>query len=618
MNGTVSRVLKLTALLAVLLWGTAVLSPTVGVQAQDDPDPTVARLFITSSDVSRLPNIELRLYGRDAQGAPLDLATTQLRIQQNGEPVGPISFEGTQTTGVFTLFLIDIPPGVAGQLPALQDALIQYASPGTMTEQVDSVAVYQVSAADPTELLAPTNFHNSMRNLFATPLTPETGPTALIDSTVSLLEQVETLKPAPEMAASIVLLTDGTDSVSTVHEPEDVAETAVRLGIPVHTIVLSNENLGDAAQQFGRDYLAEVAAATGGIAVELTNTENLPLIWERIAGFREQARVQFTATGLTAGEYNVVVALADDATIRDETAVTIPNNIPTITIELPADSRTLSLPSLEQPVTLRFNTTISWLDGEEREIEAAQLMVNDATAADIPADAITQFDVTLDSLVYGNNKVEVVLLDDQGMRAISPAIILTVEEGSRNIPDALRAGFDLGGVVRPLLIIIAMLVIAAVVWFLAWRMGWLSGLGALMPRGRSRPSSPQVTITDDSGSAASASASTPAGAPVGAPIAYLEVLEAASQVRSPVALRGATIRIGRSPAQADLPFTEDVTVSRRHATLMLEGRQYRIFDERSTSGTWVNERQVPEYGVLLRDGDEIHMGAVHLRYRQQA
>ena len=49
---------------------------------------------------------------------------------------------------------------------------------------------------------------------------------------------------------------------------------------------------------------------------------------------------------------------------------------------------------------------------------------------------------------------------------------------------------------------------------------------------------------------------------------------------------------------------------------MLEGNHYRIFDELSTSGTWVNEQQVPEYGIQLLDGDEIHLGAVHLRYRQ--
>ena len=81
-------------------------------------------------------------------------------------------------------------------------------------------------------------------------------------------------------------------------------------------------------------------------------------------------------------------------------------------------------------------------------------------------------------------------------------------------------------------------------------------------------------------------------------------------------MSGTVIRIGRNPSMCEVAFEEDVTVSRYHANLMREGNGYRIFDERSTSGTWVNERQVPEYGTQLMDGDELHLGAVHLRYRQ--
>jgi pSer/pThr/pTyr-binding forkhead associated (FHA) protein len=76
------------------------------------------------------------------------------------------------------------------------------------------------------------------------------------------------------------------------------------------------------------------------------------------------------------------------------------------------------------------------------------------------------------------------------------------------------------------------------------------------------------------------------------------------------------IRIGRSPSMCDIAFRDDLTVSRQHAVLMLEGNHYRLFDENSTSGSWVNGRQVPEYGVELADGDEIHLGAVHMMYRQ--
>ena len=132
--GQTSRFVLL--LMVVLLSGTAVFA--------QDTAPEVAQLFITSSDVSSLPSVELHVYGRDAQGNPLDLSQETLTILQNGNPVGPIEYQGAHTAGTFTVFLIDIPPGVVAELPLLQDAIESYATAANMAEQVDSVAVYQV------------------------------------------------------------------------------------------------------------------------------------------------------------------------------------------------------------------------------------------------------------------------------------------------------------------------------------------------------------------------------------------------------------------------------------------------------------------------------------------
>lgn len=598
-----AHLLRVGLFFLALVWG---LSAAVAT-AQDEPIPPVERLVITSYDVSNLPDIELRMYGRDAQGNPLDLTQETITITQDGTPAGQITSQGDHRVGTFTLFLIDIPPGVGAQLPALQDAINQYADANTMVEQVDSVAVYQVGASGAVELLAPISFYNSVRNLFSSPLSPETGPTALYDSTGGLLQQVPALQPNPEMAASIVLFTDGTDSVSTRFEADEVAETAVRGGIPIHTVWLNNENLGAGAQDAGQEYLASLAAGTGGIAVRLENTADLPLMWNRIAGFRDQTRIRYTVSDLTAGDFNVTAQLVANPSIQAETSVSIPPNIPSIVIDLPAESRILSLPNLDDPTNLKFATTLSWLDGEERAVEAAQLVVNGETAADIPVNSLPDFTVSLNQLVYGNNSVEVVILDSQGMRAHSPEVVLTINEGSRDIPAALNAGVDLRGLFSRLLLVAAILGVVAVVWLAAWRSGLLGGLAKALPRGRSSRREPQMTITGDD--------ITP-GVSV-EPIAFLEVLATVSQMPAYIPLHDNTVKIGRSPAQSEVAFEQDVTMSRLHATLMLEGSQYRIFDRESTSGTWVNDRQVPEYGVQLQDGDEIHMGAVHLRYRQK-
>ena len=99
-------------------------------------------------------------------------------------------------------------------------------------------------------------------------------------------------------------------------------------------------------------------------------------------------------------------------------------------------------------------------------------------------------------------------------------------------------------------------------------------------------------------------------------MAHLEVINAQTLMPEELTLGDLEVRVGRSPAQSQIAFRDDITVSRFHAVLRLEGNRYRVYDAGSTSGTFVNGRQVPEYGLQLSDGDEIQLGAVRLRYRQ--
>lgn len=596
--------------LSVFLWlaGSLVLA-----QGQAPPP----QLFITGSNVSSLPSVELHIYGIDSQGNPLTPSPDSLAIEHNGVSADSIESVGEYEAGTFTVFLIDIPTGVAAQLPAIQDAISQYASAPTMMEQVDAVAIYQAGEAEARELLAPTGFHNSVRNLFATPLQPETEVTALVDSIMSVLAQTDELKPEPDMAASLVVISDGTDVVSTQFQPEDIPARAVSLGIPVHTIWLENQDLSALAQEGGRNYLAQLASSAYGRTANLSNTAELSTIWEQIAAFRNQSQIRYTVAELSGGTFPVEVSLAEQPEVRAETTAAIPANSPSITINLPPESRTLTLPNVEDPVTLRFETTVGWLDDTERELAAAQLTVNGTVVQDIPVDDIEQFTAEIETFVFGTNTVRIAILDEQGQRATSPPLVLTIFQGPREIPAELQAGGGFVQTVLRLLLTLVVLAVLAALAFLAWRRGWLSRLPELVPRGPSgrRGRRRRVAPAGPRGSRV-AGQRPQAGQAAGQAIARLQVLEAVSRMPTEIPLNAAVIRVGRSPTQADVVFQNDITVSRLHASLMLEGNHYRIFDERSTSGTWVNEKQVPEYGTQLIDGDEVHLGAVHLRFRQ--
>ena len=589
--------------LFILVNGRAALAQNSGNSPQ---------IFITGSKVTSPPNVDLTVYGMDGQGNPLDFSQQTLTVRHNGVPSGPVQVNGRTPVGTFTIFLIDIPPGVSAQLPAIQDAIKQFASPQTMQEGLDLVAIYKVGETAAAQLLPPDTFHNSVTNLFATPLDPELGATALVDSLGGLIDQIDELKPDPALVPAIVVMSDGTDVVSTAFSENEIAAHAAAVGVPIHTIWLTNDNLSPASQQFGQDYLAALAAGSRGLTARLQDTADLGAIWSRIASFRDQTIVSYAVASMTGGEATVELSLEGGQTASAESSITIPGNLPMITIDLPPESRELSLPNLEKPVTLRFPTTLTWLDGEERELAAAQLLVNNI-GYDVPVQDIAQFDVEINNLAFGANSVEIAVLDIQGLRVTSPEIQLTVTEGPKALPPELESGSNFWGLLGRIFLTLLVLAGLAVALFFAARQGWLSGLSGAIPRGPSRRRPTRA----------------PAEAPPTKPvidaiplrtIARIEVLEAVTypvdQAQPVFELSQIVERIGRSPAQSNIAFENDITVSRLHASLHLEGSHYRIFDEHSTGGTWVNDQQVPEYGIQLMDGDEIHLGAVHLRYRQ--
>lgn len=566
------------------------------------------QLFITATNAGSPPTLELQAYGITPQGEPLNFSGQTLILKHNNLPVIGYEFGGLKEVGVFTVFLIDIPEGVSGQFEAIQQAIRQYASPPVMKEQVDAIAIYEVGTRDARVLLPPDRFYNSVINFFSNQLALSTGATALIDSAVNLLTQIPALKPDPAMAAALVIISDGTDAVSTQFRAADVAARANELGIPVHTVWLTNQQLSSVGQQQGQDYLIQVASRARGLAVKMENPTDWAIIWNRIASFRNQNIIRYQVAELQGGTFPVELGLVDRPEATAVAQITVPGNMPSIQFDLPPESRTIALPNLNTAVRLRFRTTVRWLDGVERSLSAAQLVVN-GVPQEVAAAEVSDFTIELTNLGYGANTLQMAVLDNQGMRATSPVITLQVSQGRRAIPPKLEAG---GGIVQTLarvVVVLLILIVLLVGFFFLWRQGLLKSLPNLLPKGGRRRKRLEVPASYEPG----AGVDLDDGPRV---LARLVVLDAVSQMPPEMPLIGVRVKLGRSPQQADIAFEHDLTVSRLHATMMLEGTTYRIFDEGSTSGTWVNEQQVPEYGIQLMDGDEIHLGAVHLRFYQ--
>jgi pSer/pThr/pTyr-binding forkhead associated (FHA) protein len=69
--------------------------------------------------------------------------------------------------------------------------------------------------------------------------------------------------------------------------------------------------------------------------------------------------------------------------------------------------------------------------------------------------------------------------------------------------------------------------------------------------------------------------------------------------------------IGRS-SKNSLPVREG-TISQRHASIKWDKSSFKIKDERSTNGTFVNNKRISGI-VILKNGDRIRLGKFVLRY----
>ena len=620
--------------LSLLLFGLLISVPAL---AQDP----AGQLIITGTDATSAPTIEIQLYALDGQGNRITLSAEDLVILHAGKPVTNVEVAGSTSVGTLAVFIIDIPSGVSAQLPTIQSAIQQYATETNMLEQVDYVAVFRVDELAAKQILEPSEFFNSILNAFANPLEPTTGNTALIDSVMGVLNNIDTIKPSPELAAHLVIFSDGTDSVSTQFTDQDVPIRGAELGIPIHTVVLDNSSLDGTKKQEGRQYLSQVSAGSGGQSTILSTAEELASIWGQIAAFRDHQLVRYTVEDLAGGDFQVEVSLASNPEVKMASSVTLPPGAPSIVINLPPESRQLTLQNLDAPVPLSFSTTVSWLDGVERSVTKAELLVNGLIIQEIAANDLENFDDQIANFRFGTNTVQVAIVDDQGGRATSPEIVLDISEGETEvIPEAVEpAGLAsrIWGRISTYALVVGGclgLIVGVVVLIILYRFvrgskiarslglsRFLSRIPFLRPYMRQARQverfgrqgerakrqmgrySPEVRSTDRSDKGAAG------------PTAFLEVVESMTQRSGRIELTSVEMKIGRSAKQADIVFNKDGTVSRIHASIVQEGNDYRLFDEQSTSGTFVNEQRVPEYGLQLQDGDEIRLGGVRLRFR---
>jgi hypothetical protein len=81
----------------------------------------------------------------------------------------------------------------------------------------------------------------------------------------------------------------------------------------------------------------------------------------------------------------------------------------------------------------------------------------------------------------------------------------------------------------------------------------------------------------------------------------------------PMPIGADEVTFGRDPTQATWVL-DDPSVDALHARLVREGETYRLADQGSIAGTWINYTPVSKEGALLEHGDIIHIGRSGFRF----
>ena len=436
---------------------------------------------------------------------------------------------------------------------------------------------------------------------------------------------------------SIIVFTDGigADPASDPDLQQRLDE-AQEKNIQIYTILLGQE------EDDTQSNLQAVAAQTGGQYYHLNSVDALDPLWEGLVN--NAAEQVLTYRSQKADPLQITVqASANDTLLEAKTEVfappLTPPNIRIISpaendvIERRGDTSEATISELN-PKEVTLEIQISWPDNHPRglrEIEIITLAGGQLLLSELPVDPelptqTIQVPFPITDIGEGSHKIEVLARGELGLLSTasqdatrnfqiievrpSPpptatpvppeptAVPTPTPTGPVNISDLLQQyGIWLGGAV------VALVVVFIIVLF-------------LRRKPKPQPVPPVETPTGTLGQ--STEAWTPEQSTTGPDQDVKAILTLESREKgelpSEIHLRAGNTRFGREATLADVVLQEP-RISRYHCRIQEEADgTFRIWDEGSSSGTYVNRARVGMAGQILKTGDQINFGPVEYRF----
>lgn len=579
-----------------------------------------ATFFVTNVDASRFPDIQFQLRAVELDNKVVtNLNSANLSVYEDGQLVPDAQVTPRDDGPINVIFVID-----QGRLANYQSfglsnirlAISTLVSGGYFVDGRDTVQALgrQNINSDQTVTLLPPTHSGADLTTWAANFNFQRGNNATkgllgVDEAITAMTQLVPLSGS--QTAAVIFITRYVEDPSSqvaVTAAQNTAATAKQGFISVYAFQT------DLSRTYNQPLQALATGATG-VYVPLnrnTVTTDVSSVYQAIAAQRTVYTVAYRSTVGTSGKRQITINAAQPPATGVAGSYEVALQPPTVSIVEPTIDSTLrreAKPSADGTIfsydisRVKVTADVSW-PNNPRNIKSAQLFANGVLqgAVQPPSGATSiefEWDIS-DVVKEGLNPIqlEVGVTDELGVEA-SASSTVNVEVVLPPPPepeDPTTAFLSKYWVVLALgsAGLLAVIPISLLILFMT------------------RPKQPQ----EQAGPAQFGGGAQ--DTLIGIAPSKQKGLGAIQVIEGPKGLIGENINIykttttlGRSPESADIVFypNEQSSVSRLHCTVQFDGRTFKLTDNNSTSGTWLNGRRIrPNVSVELRDEDEVILG----------
>ena len=448
------------------------------------------------------------------------------------------------------------------------------------------------------------------------------------DTLARALDMAADPSPRPGMGRAVLFIT-GLPSQDIGASLQNLVARASQRGVRLFIWLVASED------QFGLPaavQLADLATHTGGSLFAFSGKEPIPDLDSYLEPLRNAYYLEFESRVNTSGVHQVMVQV-DSASVQATSPVEeyeIDVQPPQVYLDSPPGEITrVASPAVSPteevqenplfPQTETIKITVQFPDGHPRDLTRSTLFVDGSSEDSNTSPPFEIFTWDLEPYTStGNHVLKAEIVDELGLSGTSDekTVLVSIEQA----PSQAMASISRN---RGILVVMAVLLaggVLALVLVLGGRLRPGSVREKRRKRKRKEPVSQPVPVGSEPGGMDQRRwlerLSWPQRRPAQKAYATLLPLSDSNEAeRSPaIPISSLEIIFGSDPSRVT-QILKDASVEGLHARLCrAENGVFRLSDEGSTAGTWVNFTPVSQEGTWLEHGDLIHFGRIGYRF----